>query len=77
MAQVHFYRFREWRLASGYDDPVAVEIGGQWTERDPDHQDRDHCPDCPEWRPRAEASRAQLPVPNLWPGFGDVKAQGR
>src|SRR5438093_6357981 len=70
MAETHHYRYRQWMLASGYEDPTAVRIDGEWLERQPDHGDDDWCPDCPIWRPRADASKALLPPPLLWPGRG-------
>ena len=58
MAETHHYRRGSRILASGFEDPKLLRVDEEYVE--PGHSDDQSCPDCAEWRARAERSKQLL-----------------
>src|SRR5439155_240153 len=65
MASTHHYDTPRGRLGSGYEDPFTMVLDGEVVDRA--LKDHEHCPECDQWRPQAEQSRALLPAPRMHP----------
>ena len=58
MAETHHYRTGNRILASGFEDPKLLRVDHEYVE--PGHADDQWCPECAEWRQRAERSKQLL-----------------